>query len=510
MDASSTNMHKSTEVNAGGQSNGSPPMDSPVDMNCNLPPTVVVNQQTVTQPFVTDHNITTTEPRSSIEFKLQGHDSVKLHHDQQSQGGPSVSGVSTDKPVSVNTKLRRQMTIPHPAFTSTALSTTSPAVYALASTVHFPTVNQLTMNIPNQPLIKEQVEVPFRTNLRSPPGASQWDEGAVDFLDQQQQQQLQELQLERAACPFEKRKSIVHPTAQHDQSTEVSSKGDNVQPYFAAADIPRIPNFSWNQPQSTTESSSTESGLRLGFDKLSSELISLHRPPSHSESFFTATSNSESILVHHAVLDKNLDPNLLKKIVYEQPRALEDEATSTADGSGSVGSRSTVYAIAPLYNKGDHQATMLSSEDRVLKEGVVCQTMPLSERQSGLGSPPQENSNPTGPCERSCVDDGQPQFPHVSVGIAPTLNLDQLESSVKLAVTDSEETVESLIETKDWSKTGLGPRSSWPAELKMLMPLLKRSASPLAIYWGDKSYLIYNDVSKVDASGRFSRGSTKV
>lgn len=457
MDASSTNMHKSTEVNAGGQSNGSPPMDSSVDMNCNLPPTVVVNQQTVTQPFVTDHNITTTEPRSSIEFKLQGHDSVKLHHDQQSQGGPSVSGVATDKPVSVNTKLRRQMTIPHPALTSTAPSTTSPAVYALASTVPFPTVNQLTVNIPNQPLIKEQVGMPFQTILRSPPGASQWDEGGVVFLDQQQQQ-LQELQQERAACPFEKRKSIVHPTAQHDQSTEVSSKGDNVHPYFAAADFPRIPNFSRNQPQST---------------------------------------NSESILVHHAVLDKNLDPSLLKKIVYEQPRTLEDEATSVTDGSGSVGSRSTVYAIAPLYNKGDNQATMLSGEDRILKEGVVCQTMPLSGRQSGLGSPPQENSSPTGPCERSCVDDGQPQFPHVRVGIAPTLNLDQLESSVKLAMTDSEETVESLIETKDWSKTGLGPRSSWPAELNMLMPLLMRSASPLAIYWGDKSYLIYNDVSKL-------------
>lgn len=508
MDASSTNMHKSTEVNAGGQSNGSLPMDSPVDINCNLPPTVVVNRQTVTQPFVTDHNITTTEPRSSIEFKLQGHDSVKLHHDQQSQGGSSVSGVATDKPVSVNTKHRRQMTIPHPALTSTAPSTTSPAVCTLASTVPFPTVNQLTMNIPNQPLIKEQVGVPFQTILRSPPGASQWDEGAVGFLDQQQQQ-LQELQQERAACPFEKRKSIVHPTAQHDQSTEVSSKGDNVHPYFAAADFPRIPNFSRNQPQSTTESS-TESQLRLGLDKLSSELISLHRPPSHSASFFTATSNSESILVHHAMLDKNLDPSLLKKIVYEQPRALEDEATSAADGSGSVGSRSTLYAIAPLCNKGDHQATMLSGDDRVLKEGVVCQTTPLSGRQSGLGSPPQENSSPTGPCDRSCVDDGQPQFPHVRVGIAPTLNLDQLESSAKLAMTDSEETVESLIETKDWSKTGLGPRSSWPAELNMLMPLLKRSASPLAIYWGDNSYLIYNDVSKVDASGRFSRGSTKV
>ncbi|KAG0044430.1 hypothetical protein BGZ83_010347, partial [Gryganskiella cystojenkinii] len=201
MDTSSTNMHKLTEVNAGGQSNGSPPMDSPADMNCNLTPTVVVNQQTVTQTFGTDDYITTSEPRSSIEFKLQGHDSLELHHNQQSQGG------------------------------------------------------------------------------------------------------------------------------------------------------------------------------------------------------------------------------------------------------------------------------------------------------TGLSSPPQENPSPTGPCKQSCGDDGQPHFPHVHVGITSTPNLDQLESSVKLAMADSEETVESLIETKDWSKTGLGPRSSWPAELNVLVLLLTRSTSPLAVYWGNEGYLIYNDVT---------------
>lgn len=85
--------------------------------------------------------------------------------------------------------------------------------------------------------------------------------------------------------------------------------------------------------------------------------------------------------------------------------------------------------------------------------------------------------------------------PHVRAGISPALNLDQIESVVEAPRREAEQSVEALIDSKDWSTTGLGPRSSWPVELSILLPMLMRSASPLAVYWGEMNHLLYNDVS---------------
>ena len=443
------------------------------------------NRQTITLPSAIDSS-STIEATSVQEHPNAPDDPVA---DQQWFPDQGLSeATEQDKPMSASSELRKQMTILDPALAAAIMpSATAPTVYALASKVQFPTVNQLTMNIPNQPVVQEQVAVPFQTILCSPPGAgatSRLDESTDAPQDQQQEQQRErtpEDQCEAYSSAIPLSQSPVHDDLDH-------LSGNDIHPYFAAAKFPERPQLSRSRSQhSSAESTvgSRSNGLRRS-------------PPLLATSFFTASSNSDTIPVHHAVHDKCLNPSTVKKKADEHQRA-QNEATGATGGNGLIGSRTTVFGFAPLFNKGDHQATMRSGEERVLKDSLVCRAMPLSGRLppahndessdiSGEASPSKDSQSPT--------ENGQPQaIPHARAGISRTLNLDQLESGVELPMRDSEESVETLVETKDWSKTGLGPRSSWPAELNMLMPLLMRSASPLAIYWGDQSYLIYNDVS---------------
>ncbi|KAG0310131.1 hypothetical protein BGZ99_000642 [Dissophora globulifera] len=72
---------------------------------------------------------------------------------------------------------------------------------------------------------------------------------------------------------------------------------------------------------------------------------------------------------------------------------------------------------------------------------------------------------------------------------------DYIEKVNEAPTRDKEESIESLVESMDWSKTGLGPRSGWPRELATTFQVLLKSPSPLGLYWGDKNYMLYNDVS---------------
>ncbi|KAG0234382.1 hypothetical protein BGW41_001161 [Actinomortierella wolfii] len=98
---------------------------------------------------------------------------------------------------------------------------------------------------------------------------------------------------------------------------------------------------------------------------------------------------------------------------------------------------------------------------------------------------------------------------HIRAGISPALTLDPhttanyKKGSVPLGSqpnigasqdSENEPQMEALVAQKDWSQTPLGPKSSWPPELQMMLLLIMRSASPLAIYWGEECILIYNDV----------------
>jgi len=45
----------------------------------------------------------------------------------------------------------------------------------------------------------------------------------------------------------------------------------------------------------------------------------------------------------------------------------------------------------------------------------------------------------------------------------------------------------------DWSATTLGPPDGWPVELRVALSICLQSTAPMAIYWGPRLKLLYND-----------------
>ena len=45
----------------------------------------------------------------------------------------------------------------------------------------------------------------------------------------------------------------------------------------------------------------------------------------------------------------------------------------------------------------------------------------------------------------------------------------------------------------DWAETPLGPRSTWPIELKKLLFVALRSSAPKLMFWGEGQTTVYND-----------------
>ena len=50
-----------------------------------------------------------------------------------------------------------------------------------------------------------------------------------------------------------------------------------------------------------------------------------------------------------------------------------------------------------------------------------------------------------------------------------------------------------LIQAHDWSKTSLGPISSWPQSLRTAVSLILNSQHPMWIGWGPEAVFLYND-----------------
>jgi PAS domain-containing protein len=51
----------------------------------------------------------------------------------------------------------------------------------------------------------------------------------------------------------------------------------------------------------------------------------------------------------------------------------------------------------------------------------------------------------------------------------------------------------SLIHAHDWAQTPLGPVERWPVALISTLSICLSARFPLAIYWGDEGFLLYND-----------------
>jgi len=52
------------------------------------------------------------------------------------------------------------------------------------------------------------------------------------------------------------------------------------------------------------------------------------------------------------------------------------------------------------------------------------------------------------------------------------------------------------VQTFDWANTPLGPRSTWPTELELVVEQVLSSGFPKAVFWGPKLTTIYNDAFK--------------
>ncbi|MFW8644891.1 PAS domain-containing protein [Rhizobium beringeri] len=59
-----------------------------------------------------------------------------------------------------------------------------------------------------------------------------------------------------------------------------------------------------------------------------------------------------------------------------------------------------------------------------------------------------------------------------------------------------------LIQTRDWSKTPLGPLDLWPQSLKTATNMLLLSPVPIVLLWGQDGVMIYNDAYSVFAGSR--------
>ena len=59
-----------------------------------------------------------------------------------------------------------------------------------------------------------------------------------------------------------------------------------------------------------------------------------------------------------------------------------------------------------------------------------------------------------------------------------------------------------LIRHFDWSQTTLGPLAGWPASLKTVTAMLLLSPTPIALLWGERGIMIYNDAYSELAGSR--------
>lgn len=58
------------------------------------------------------------------------------------------------------------------------------------------------------------------------------------------------------------------------------------------------------------------------------------------------------------------------------------------------------------------------------------------------------------------------------------------------------------MQSKDWKNTQFGPIEDWPLSLLSMVSLVMSSSSPMALWWGPKHLLIYNDGFIPIADGR--------
>ncbi|HCG37632.1 PAS domain S-box-containing protein [Stutzerimonas kunmingensis] len=82
----------------------------------------------------------------------------------------------------------------------------------------------------------------------------------------------------------------------------------------------------------------------------------------------------------------------------------------------------------------------------------------------------------------------------------PAANLAPDDSS--LAFLPAGGALGALIRRFDWSQTALGPLAEWPSSLKTVTAMLLLSPTPIALLWGERGVMIYNDAYSELAGSR--------
>ncbi|CAO3565271.1 unnamed protein product [Mortierella alpina] len=270
------------------------------------------------------------------------------------------------------------------------------------------------------------------------------------------------------------------------EGSDMSMSGhsqDDIHPYFAATNFSTVPNSPQDQRFGPSSPTRTRPNY-VSHSRSSLPSSGLTSPTTYFTPMSTAAATSSS------------SPN---SATAAAPGALEHKDT--------VGSRSSMFEFAPAYNQGDHQQlNMHAGKDRVRPASTGADShqsfqsqarlQPQQQQQQQYESPMSSSSasSATARTRTETTNDVQNSMaiPSARAGISQNLTLGPL-TNLKTRDEPNLPTTEILAATKDWSTTGLGPRSSWPMELLVFVQMMMRSESPLAIYWGEQCYLIYNE-----------------
>ncbi|KAG0308207.1 hypothetical protein BGZ99_001204, partial [Dissophora globulifera] len=400
---------------------------------------------------------------------------------------------------------RQQITILRPALFSLAVpSNTAPTVFALASSVPNLIGSQLSMNPSNQPTV-EQDPVPFKTIFDQPPitsiepPLSETSSPVASSMKAQHDSPQQPPQHEQS-CTFESacRASQVTSNISSDR-TRVEGEDDEIYHYLASTGLTERP----ASPQS--------SQTRQEATSLDSDLES----PMSPTTLLTLSTNLNKMTAH----DQDLDPCHFRTNADQRQKAEDNQL----DDKFMIGSRATAFEFAPMNNNGDYIASIQLREESVLRDGHIRLTLPPDGQKTATEATPEVSVPPPTAAGldskaissvNECIGDGSGvelsshlssvdgylsesdvnmEALRVKEEISSISKFDYIEKVNEASTRDKEESIESLVESMDWTKTGLGPRSGWPRELVMTFQLLLKSPSPLGLYWGDKSYMLYND-----------------
>ena len=134
------------------------------------------------------------------------------------------------------------------------------------------------------------------------------------------------------------------------------------------------------------------------------------------------------------------------------------------------------------------------SRDRSARVGwcLAIVALPLRYAEVNAGSPPTE-----GPAV------SPPEKPRYTAGRRPRNT--QLDDQAKPATDPTRPdggNAASLLRGFDWSASGLGPLAAWPPALRVAVDLLAASPSAMAVMWGRRGTLIYNDAYAAIAGAR--------